>query len=401
MKILIITRHPVFELIGGVQEYVKTLANNLAKRKEIKKIYIASSAISFENRYSNKINFVRLGKGSYRSLEESFPKLVLFYIDFLVNGFLELKKIILSNKNKLVIHSNEAAILAFILLPFKFLFQIPIVTTLHVEGWYGFSKLQKERKNYGIIFTPILFVLEKIFLMVSDKIILVDETLKNFYKKFLSKIKVIYNPIDYNKFKPNKKLRKLWRKKLELKNNLSLLFLGRLSEEKGIKELLTIFLQIIKKYPKIKLVIVGDGPLKNFVLKFLDYYPNKLIYVGKTNTPEVFYNACDILFFYSKFEERSRVIPEALGCGMTILATPTREIFKLKNLNPTLPIFLIPKSSKKIFNFLVKNLALIENSSKIRKQRIIEQQDASYTISEIFKIYENTLNIYDMGNIKK
>jgi len=37
MKILIITPHPVFELVGGVQEYIKTLAENLAKRKEIEK----------------------------------------------------------------------------------------------------------------------------------------------------------------------------------------------------------------------------------------------------------------------------------------------------------------------------------------------------------------------------
>jgi len=326
---------------------------------------------------------------------------VLFYIDFFVNGFLELKKILLYNKKELVVHSNESVILAFILLPFKFLLKVPIVTTVHGEGWYGFYKLQKEKKSYGIIFTPILFILEKIFLTFSDKIILVDETLKKFYKKFLSKIEVIYNPVDYNKFKPNKKLRKLWKKKLKLKNNLSLLFLGRLSEEKGVKELLTIFPQIIKKYQKIKLVIVGDGPLKNFVLKFSDYYPNKLIYVGKTNTPEIFYNACDILFFYTRFEERSRVVPEALGCGMSILATPTREILKLKNSNLTLPIFLIPKSPKRIVKFIVKNLEIIENSSKVRKQHIIEQQDAGYVISQIFKIYENVLNTYDMGDIKK
>ncbi len=58
-----------------------------------------------------------------------------------------------------------------------------------------------------------LFLLEKLFLSFSNKIILISETLKMFYKRFNSKLVVILNPINYKRFKPNKIKRTAWREK--------------------------------------------------------------------------------------------------------------------------------------------------------------------------------------------
>jgi hypothetical protein len=58
MKVLIITQHPIFELVGGVQQYVKTLAKFLEKRKKLN-VYLASSSItSKDQKISSKITFL-------------------------------------------------------------------------------------------------------------------------------------------------------------------------------------------------------------------------------------------------------------------------------------------------------------------------------------------------------
>jgi len=67
---------------------------------------------------------------------------------FFLDGFFKLKNIILSSKNNIVIHSYEVVILALLLLPFRLLLNIPIVVTIHGEGWYGYYKLQRSRDSF-------------------------------------------------------------------------------------------------------------------------------------------------------------------------------------------------------------------------------------------------------------
>ncbi|MEK7597043.1 MAG: glycosyltransferase family 4 protein [Patescibacteria group bacterium] len=54
---------------------------------------------------------------------------------------------------------------------------------------------------------------------------------------------------------------------ISLKNKNNFLFFGRLSEEKGIIKLL----QVFKKLPKIRLTVIGDGPLKNEIQQYSRY----------------------------------------------------------------------------------------------------------------------------------
>jgi glycosyltransferase involved in cell wall biosynthesis len=228
---------------------------------------------------------------------------------------------------------------------------------------------------------------------LADKIIVVDETLKEvFYKDFKTKIEVIYNPIDYRIFRPSEYLRRYVRKQLGVKDDeFLLLYIGRLSEEKGIKEIMEAFDQIVKKVRKIKLLIVGNGPLLRMIEIYKKKNKGRIIHIKQSDEPERFYNASDALIFFSKFEERSRVVPEALGCGNIVLSTPTNEILRIKSQHPDFPIFLYEPNIESIVNVILFAYKRFKLKNKRRRQFIIKEQDAREVLEKVFYIYKTIL----------
>lgn len=102
-----------------------------------------------------------------------------------------------------------------------------------------------------------------------------------------------------------------------LRNN-SFLFVGRLSEEKGIKVLLETF-----KLVKYKLRIAGDGPLKDMVLNASAKNAN-IQYLGSLNKKEIelAMQQCTALVFPSIwYETFGLVIIEAFSLGTPIIAS--------------------------------------------------------------------------------
>jgi len=92
-----------------------------------------------------------------------------------------------------------------------------------------------------------------------DKFIFPSEFTKDYYLKHLKipKEKIFLLPY-FVDIKPTKK---------KVKEKDYFLFVGRLSEEKGIIQLLEVF----KTLPKIKIVVIGDGPLKSKVEEYRRY----------------------------------------------------------------------------------------------------------------------------------
>ncbi len=102
--------------------------------------------------------------------------------------------------------------------------------------------------------------------------------------------------------------------------NFTLLFVGRLIEEKGI----TILLDASSKFDKkVRLSIIGTGPLEQEVEKISRKQKN-ISYLGKKSQKELpfFYSQSDMLIVPSVHEEGfGRVILEALWCGVPVLGS--------------------------------------------------------------------------------
>jgi len=146
-----------------------------------------------------------------------------------------------------VIHANWtlSSLSAVISKPFH---KRPVVTTLHGSDIFSASK-------YNIFKFP-----TKISLKGSNKIICVSTALQNeILQMGIAKniISVIPNGITTDYFYVNSSID---RKK-------EILFVGSLTQNKGVRFLLESFSQIHKKYPKFSLRIIGDGPEEKFLKK--------------------------------------------------------------------------------------------------------------------------------------
>ena len=149
------------------------------------------------------------------------------------------------------------------------------------------------------------------------KRVLVDEKFE------AEKITVIPNGVDSSQFKL------LDRDKCRQQLDVSLqqkiiLYVGRLSEEKGVDSLLRAFAQL-EKDPHLFLYLVGDGPLNKHlqtVAKELSV-DDRVVFVGKVDHQAVslWMGACDYFTLASLREGCPNVILESLGSGRPVIAS--------------------------------------------------------------------------------
>jgi glycosyltransferase involved in cell wall biosynthesis len=114
-------------------------------------------------------------------------------------------------------------------------------------------------------------------------------------------------------------------------NGEYLLFVGRLSPEKGIMTLL----RAILKNPEIPVRVVGDGPLLEAARKFVEReYLQHVMFLGRLGKEETIWQmkqARALVFPSECYENFPLVIVEAFACGLPVIATRlggTQELVK-------------------------------------------------------------------------
>ena len=175
---------------------------------------------------------------------------------------------------------------------------------------------------------PIRKEIKKTSLKKCDKIICSGENeIKNLQETFhISKEKIleIMNPVDTTIFKFRKK--EIASNKLKLDSNYEyLLYVGRLSKNKGIEEILNVFTKLKKDYSNLKLIFVGDGPLLNQIKDHTkkNNLSNDIILPGRL-THEItcyYYNISSVLLNIGMSGGLANVIIEAIASKLPIIAT--------------------------------------------------------------------------------
>ena len=97
-----------------------------------------------------------------------------------------------------------------------------------------------------------------------------------------------------------------------------ILFAGRLSEEKGVKDLPGIYERVRASVPDARMVFAGHGPMESWLKENM---PEALFlgWVDHNKLPEV-YSAADILVLPSRFDTFGCVVLEALSTGLPVAA---------------------------------------------------------------------------------
>ncbi|MCK9596042.1 glycosyltransferase [Candidatus Pacearchaeota archaeon] len=241
---------------------------------------------------------------------------------FLLGEYLALKRAVQEIKPD-VIHAHWIIPQGWIASKIKKKFDVPYVVTSHgsdIMGLKGFLGIKKETLENA-----------KRITVVSDSI--KKEIIKNIDSSLKNKIEIIPMGIDIKLFNPNKKDLSI-KKKYNI-NGPFLLFVGRLAPEKGIDLLINAMPQVIKNNPKTKLLIIGDGTLKNNLkeqVKNLGIEKN-IIFIGWVDNKDLprYYATAD-LFVCPSLREGSPVsYVEALACGTNILVGDipiSRELIK-------------------------------------------------------------------------
>ena len=138
-------------------------------------------------------------------------------------------------------------------------------------------------------------------------------------EKKLKEVKILYNGIDISKYKFSNNTRNKIRKKYGIANDCIVLgHVGRFVSVKNHDFLLELIDSLSKESQKYKLMLVGDGQLKNKIINDvnLKHLSNYVIFVDANSFVHEFYSAFDIFLFPSKYEGLGIVLIEAQISGL-------------------------------------------------------------------------------------
>ena len=138
-----------------------------------------------------------------------------------------------------------------------------------------------------------------------------------------SRIRVIYNGIDHQRFHPAPERQA--RKSLGLDDTPFLLYVGDLKARKGCMDLLQAFLKLERKHPGLKLYIAGTGvmhaPLQQHIRQATAQ--DRVHLLGKVPHADLnqWYNAASLTCLPSYNEGVPNVLLESMACGTPVVAT--------------------------------------------------------------------------------
>lgn len=171
--------------------------------------------------------------------------------------------------------------------------------------------------------------------------------------------------VNMERFKENLILKEQLKDKYNIpKDNIVFMFVGRITKDKGIKELSELFLKLFSTYSNISLVLMGPLEDKELEVEISDFLTNKnVVYNFKyIDNPEVELNLADVLVLPSHREGFGTVVIEAASMKIPTIGS---NIYGLTDSILDNKTGLLHKVSN-IDDMYEKYTFLIENQQKIK-----------------------------------
>ena len=241
---------------------------------------------------------------------------------------------------------------------------------------------------------PIKKALNRFYLSFPSKVVCISGYVADMVSKYCDedKIAIVFYGVNPNKLKPSMSAPK-FRKKLGLKNEKILLSVCNLEERKGLDIIINALPKIMKKIPKIKYFIVGDGPQKQNLDNLIATLGLKeqVTFVDYVDDADLanFYNSCDLFILMSRTLKKKEGI-EGFGIVYIEASYFSKPVIGGKSGGTADPIEdnvtgyrINPEDSKMMINRVVKILTDIKLSKRLGtngKKRALKF------------LYENTTN---------
>ena len=160
-----------------------------------------------------------------------------------------------------------------------------------------------------------------------------------------SQVTYIMNAIDCEEYRFDESKRIGMRRELGVSDDTKLfLAVGRLEEQKNIGFAVDVFNEILKKNSNARLIIIGDGPLKQSIVQKVSGYgiSDSVVFAGFTNRLNDYFNAADALLFPSLYEGLPITVIDAQNSGLPCILSDTiseevvlTDLVHMRSLNDT------------------------------------------------------------------
>ena len=197
----------------------------------------------------------------------------------------------------------------------------------------------------------------------------------------------INNGVNVEDYSYNENYRKEIREEFGIKSNQQVIgHIGRFDSQKNHKFVVEVFSEIYNQNPNSILLLVGEGILKDSILKMIQSYglEKNVIFAGQRSDANKIYSAMDIMVMPSLFEGMPNVVIEAQASGLKcfISNTITRQV------NITNNVFFLPLSDRfEWARIIIANCDYKRNSMKevfVTKKYDI-QSVAAEVVNAVFK----------------
>lgn len=296
-----------------------------------------------------------------------------------------------------IIHSQTEFAIGTFARILAYQLDIPLVHTYHTmyEDYIHYiTKGYFDKSSKKIVEYLTLFYCDK---TATELIVPTKKTYDLFKEKYQvdRNIHIIPTGIELERFYTEnidkKKLASIKRKEKITKDDFIAIFIGRLAQEKNVVFLLDVMKDLVPSLPKLKLLIVGDGPDYDLYKEIIekDHLENNVIMTGKVAWKEVpyYYHLSDIFLTASHTETQGLTVIEAMASSVVPICIDD-ESFKntiIDGLNGR--IFNNEKECKEIITELYNDNELtkkLSNQARINSDRF----SAKYFAESVLDVYK-------------
>ncbi|MFH1284078.1 MAG: glycosyltransferase family 4 protein [Candidatus Peregrinibacteria bacterium] len=269
--------------------------------------------------------------------------------------------------------------------------KIPVITTEHDPFRITFIK--------NLFKIPALKKTAKIITVSKNN----QKILQNLYPKFADKIAVIHNGIDTTWWQSQllrftkEDLEKIKKDIFGAKpDTLIIAAIAELHERKGLKYLIAAMPEIVKEYPNVKLVIIGEGPdrtnLENLIRKLK--ISAHVVLLGRRKEIPKLLKSANIFALPSKREAFGMVNLEAMLVPLPVVASCVGGIPEIVE-NGKTGFLVEPENFGKLAKALKSLIAspdLREKFATAGQKRVLENFSAQKMAEEYEKVYLKILS---------
>ena len=304
MKIILLEQN--IDIMGGVERVISTLANNFSKNNEV---YVISENRNndlpfFQYDENVQIRYLCDKRNSHHYTNPIISKVVDYY------NFRFSHRIIhfINNEIENILSSADVIIFGRVDVALDFLPYFKKKKNnakIIVRDAINLKLFKKWQRKKMLKYFP---------MMVNYFVVSSQESINDYELFFINRKKMkivkIYNPLGIipdGKYNYNRK---------------TVISLGRFDKQKGFENLIMAFKDVVDKYGDWKLVIYGDGPIKNklrSLISELSLENNILLKASEKNIVKVLNNS-SIYVMTSRYEGYANMLVEAMCCGMPVIS---------------------------------------------------------------------------------